>query len=1112
MHPLVGSVPKITGTREWVTTWDKRTVDTLCGHRVGRVSLVPATCYIEMVTPVVHQLFGDVPFSLEDLEFVNILYLSPGSSPRVRISLDESNGIKIESETKGAWTVHATMRLVTGSEDTTHETLDIAAMQARCTDVRPGGEGFYESIGNDYQGHFRSVSKVWLGEDELLACVEVDAESLEGRPDLCACAWLDACTQAGVLRMDHQNRPFYAAKAGVYAVGSTDRKLEKRLWSVMKQATPGGRKGRIDIYNDSGGWLVSIVGNEAGFFDRGYEPSSASVVNALYESKWEEMPDAAPSGTNSVVVVGSPADKTYCTELTKAFESTTTATMCLDLSKLGALDGCESSAIICVAPLVSEGGAVDVLDDILTAVQASATSQSVWVVTRGAQAVASGDMSDAKAAQHAGAWGFARTARAEGHNVRCVDLDPQRRIGRVGSPAAVADVATQLSLVFASAGTEVEVAIRDEKLHVARLQVCETPLKQPVELHMPSRGALANLVVRPLTAASRKAPGYGEVEVRVRAVGLNFRDVVNVMGLYPGDPGPPGGDCAGTVVRVGDGVTHLSVGDHVFGIEGGCMKAYVTGPALLMARKPPTLTFSEATSFPIIFLTVELAFGDPANPGVRSEYNLRRGDKVLIHAATGGVGLVAVAYAQRVGAIVYATAGAAEKQDHLRKLGVKFITSSRDCGTFKADMNKWVGKGGIDVVLNCLADEYIPESLALLRKGGRFMEIGKMNIWTKEQMSQERPDVLYEAIAADVLLTTDPAWFNRQLDRMVEQVEAGELSPVPIKEFDLETNGVKALRFLQQAKHIGKVVVTSPSSLKLNSDVAYVITGGMGALGLSVARRMVEEGACNIVLLSRSGKAAAPNIAQWQWLQSCGANVLSRRCDVADRAAIGTVLSQLHRSGIIVRGIIHAAGVLDDALIEKQDRSHLTRVFGPKVDGAWHLHEETLKLGMELDFFVLFSSISSLFGSTAQSNYSVANACLDGLACHRQALGLPATHIQPVHGDSRFRTVELGGTELGTLRTCAREPRARARRARLTIPYDSVLHSYPVGRVGGGRDGRGEGHHPTPPGNGYRRAHERARSDGAGHAHAVRHRLRGGGAGAVAEVPGAVPRHSSGIP
>jgi NADPH:quinone reductase-like Zn-dependent oxidoreductase len=197
--------------------------------------------------------------------------------------------------------------------------------------------------------------------------------------------------------------------------------------------------------------------------------------------------------------------------------------------------------------------------------------------------------------------------------------------------------------------------------------------------------------LRPVPQDNRRAPGAGEVEIRVRAIGLNFRDVLNVMGLYPGDPGYPGGDCAGTVVAVGEGVTNFKVGDDVFGIAGGCVRAYVTGNALLLDHKPKDWSFEQAAAWPVTFTTTDEAFTDYAK--------VKKGDRVLIHAATGGVGLIAVQYAQRVGAIVYATAGADAKQQHLRDMGVKYITSTRDRAKFDEDMAKFIkadGVSGID--------------------------------------------------------------------------------------------------------------------------------------------------------------------------------------------------------------------------------------------------------------------------------------------------------------------------------------------------------------------------------------------------------------------------------
>ncbi|CAE8625694.1 unnamed protein product [Polarella glacialis] len=249
------------------------------------------------------------------------------------------------------------------------------------------------------------------------------------------------------------------------------------------------------------------------------------------------------------------------------------------------------------------------------------------------------------------------------------------------------------------------------------------------------------------------------------------------MGLYPGDPGPPGADCAGTVLEVGERVEHIRPGEDIFGEAPGCLSTYHLAPAPLLTQKPPSWSFEEACTMPVIFVTVEESLGDLAK--------LKKGERVLVHAAAGGVGLVAIQYAQFVGAEVFATAGADEKHDFLRGLGVKYITSSRNGAKFEEEMRQFLqedGAEGVDVVLNSLShDDYIPRSLALLRQGGRFMEIGKRGIWTHEQMREARPDVQYERIEADTMMEKEPWRYNGYLKRLLERVDAGGLLPINMR-------------------------------------------------------------------------------------------------------------------------------------------------------------------------------------------------------------------------------------------------------------------------------------------------------------------------------------------
>ena len=355
----------------------------------------------------------------------------------------------------------------------------------------------------------------------------------------------------------------------------------------------------------------------------------------------------------------------------------------------------------------------------------------------------------------------------------------------------------------------------------------------------------------------------------------------------------------------------------------GCLRTYVTVVAALVELKPRNLSFEDAASLPSVFSTSELSLFDFAK--------LKKGERVLIHAATGGVGLAAVQLAQSVGAVIYATAGRKEKQDYLRSLGVQYITSSRDPEVFYRDMQEFLGKEKIHVVLNSLSADFIKYSVALLGPKGRFMEIGKRDIWSHERMAAERPDIHYETIALDDMITKDPLWYGRCLKLLATKAEKRQLTAPLTKVFNMEREYVEAFRYMQLGQHMGKIILAIPSSMGLRADATYLITGGFGALGLVFAARLIEEGARNVVLLSRSGAGSASAEAELAKLRGSGARVEAVKCDVSDARSVRAMLSSVGKSLPPVRGVLHSAGVLDDATIENQSVDRFERVFGAKV-------------------------------------------------------------------------------------------------------------------------------------------------------------------------------------
>jgi acyl transferase domain-containing protein/aryl carrier-like protein len=623
----------------------------------------------------------------------------------------------------------------------------------------------------------------------------------------------------------------------------------------------------------------------------------------------------------------------------------------------------------------------------------------LWLVTRGAQAagVSSGPVLTGQSTL----WGFGRVVASEHPEFRCALID------LAASPSA--NDSTRLFEELWSEGREDEVALREEGRYVARLArytlpaaegaraaVAKVPAGgQPFRLESSAPGTFESLTLR---ATSRRAPEAGEVEIEVEAVGLNFRDVMRALGIYPGLPeGPPplGDECAGKVTAIGEGVEGLEVGDEVIAITDYGFATHANVRADLVWPRPPGLSAEVAAGIPIAFGTAFYALHHLGR--------MRRGERVLIHAAAGGVGLAAVQLAQRAGAEIYATAGSDEKRELLRSMGVRHVMNSRTLD-FADEVRQLTNGEGVDLVLNSLAGEAATKSLSLLRPFGRFLELGKRDIYQNASLDMGllRNSLSFTAIDLNQRWRHEPRLVREFVSEVLNAMSEGSLQPLHVRAFGAEAVE-DAFRFMAQAKHTGKLVVSmrgrdvmvEPQQQRQDSglfreDGSYLITGGLGALGLAVARWMVERGARHLILLSRG----EPNEASKEAIEAlaeAGAEVFTARADVADRQQLADALALGKEKLPPIRGVIHAAGILDDGILLQQDAERFRKVLAPKVAGAWNLHATTLE--EPLDFFVLFSSVAALLGSPGQANYSAANTFLDSLAQHRRRLGLPAMSI-----------------------------------------------------------------------------------------------------------------------
>ena len=598
-------------------------------------------------------------------------------------------------------------------------------------------------------------------------------------------------------------------------------------------------------------------------------------------------------------------------------------------------------------------------------------TKGVWFVTRGAQV-----LERERDGELAGAtlWGFGKVlAREVPHwQPRMIDLDPGRR-----SPK------TDLIEELLSPDPDTHIAYRGGRRRVARFirsgdgpRRIELPEEPGWLLDADEGGALDQILVAPQPETALAA---GEVRVAVEAAGLNFWDIFRGMGLFT--EGLFGEELVGRVVETGAAVTGVSVGERVVGLGDGTFGAEAVTREALVTPAPANLSATALATVPSVFVSAALAF---------EAADLKPGERVLIHAGAGGLGLAAIELAHAAGAEVIATASA-PKRPFLRGIGVRHVFDSRTTEFGRKVLDATDG-AGVDVIVNSLTGEgFIEASLSCLNQGGRFVEMARRDIWTAKEMAAARPDVGYSVIELDVLKRDEPERAGAILKRLINRMAAGEIKPLVHCRWPLAEAG-DAMACMQAARHIGKIVLTLPplADGRLRADRTYLVTGGLGGIGCVVAEWLADHGAGVIVLNGRRNPDTAAEEAI-RTLRDRGIRVEVELADVTDPAAVDAMLARMDASLPPLGGVIHSVGVLSDGALSNQNWERFEQVLWPKIIGGWHLHRATLD--RDLDLFVLFSSVTGVLGNAGQANHAAANAFLDQLAGHRRALGLPGQSI-----------------------------------------------------------------------------------------------------------------------
>ncbi|PRQ09065.1 type I polyketide synthase [Enhygromyxa salina] len=972
----------------------------LADHVVFDATLLPATAFLELAQVAALRVGLD---RVDELTIERPLALPSKGGVLLQLSVgvpDETGRRSLaffarpDAEADAPWRRHASGYIGQGPRIADFDLHSWPPPGAEAINFGPGlreGYATLEEAGLAYGPAFRGLVGAWTHGNELLVEVRLpeaparDAERFGLHPAL-----LDAALHPLVLQFLGQDRPALQLPvtwegAELYATSTT---------ALRVRFTPKPSEGAVSVaVADQSGEPVAFIETlvtRPATAEHVREALVAQRFDGLYAVEWSiPLDTGAVDSSGEWSVVGHDGGLELASTLARASVSVREHP---NLAAIQAeLDDDRPAPEVVVIPWITDvhaGERVanphDATHRALAALQTwlgdarFQDSRLIFLTRRAISTEAREDTLDLAAAP---LWGLIRTAQVENADraITIVDLDTEE-VSLWALPAALACDEPQL-------------ALREGMMLAPRLArpPAVERLTPPAgsanwQLSVSTKGSLDNLILaeRPLATGPL---GPDEVRVAVRAAGLNARDVLNALGMYPGEADALdtkvgldlGIEGAGVITGVGSQVQHLAVGDRVMGVMPAAFGPVAVADGRLLVKVPERWSFEQAAAVPIVFLTAYYALVELAK--------LARGQRVLIHAASSDIGLAAVALAQHLGAEVFATAPE-RKLAALRQLGLKddHIASSETLG-FEQKFLSATGGRGVDVVLDNLDAEFVNASLRLLPEGGHFAELGIRDIRDPARVASEYRGVSYHAVDITRLA---PELIQDMLVELLALFEVGALLPLTTSTWDLRNAG-EAFRSLSNGGHVGKYVLELPRGF--DPDGTVLITGGTGALGSLVAKHVIERhGARNLLLVSRRGDES-PNAKRLAVeLELLGAVVTLAACDVADRDALRQLLLGIPQAHPLT-AVFHIAGVLDDGVLASLTPERIDRVFHPKVDAALALHELTVELGLELAAFVMFSSIVGIMGNAGQASYAAANTFLDALCARRHAAELPATSL-----------------------------------------------------------------------------------------------------------------------
>ena len=1038
-HPLLGARDPGPG-HHWSSVVSLAAYPVLGDHRIMGSCVLPGAAMIVMMHAAATEIYGARLIELTDVRLPDALFLANDDRVALHTQFEAERGrIRIWSRRKGGiddWTLRAEARLFARDIDVTRldsspddpafDNLDVARFYAAA-----------DRNGYHFGPAFRGIAQIEKGPGAVRAEIRlpeghasaIDYTALDPR-------LLDSCLQVIIADLDSAS----ADNGGhtLFLPQSIDRIVmagpvgaTAHVYARTNSfAKAGVGEFSLSIADESGSVRVKIDGLHAraiesqsaaptgapetpGFIDETFVEAPAAVVASdPFIQHWLVL--SAPNGRRAAALVDALSAKGQ-TVSRVIFESASPDMAEAIASTIAMARRGEASAIVYAIPIDLADddnwpSAAAIADEVASLVEfgqtlsrhcdPGRTAPAVWIVTRHARSIGAADLLDRSRLVQNALMGAARTLAIECPEISFHLLDVDR--ATLAQPEVLVDV-------MSAPAAEGEILVRVGKVFLPRLG-----LKRVEDISLRSRPAARlsvqrNFALRKHGArgidalyweeCAQQPPAPGEARVRVHAAGLNFRDVMAATGLLPKEAEPSDADAAlglefcGEVESVGAGVETVAPGDRVLGMARGSLRRTVTLKADRLHPVPAHLGDAEAASIPSVYLTAHYALNVLGR--------LREGETILVHSGAGGLGLAAIVVAKRLGAEIFATASSPEKRAYLRSLGVREAMDSRSL-SFADEVLKATSGRGVDLVLNALPGPFIEKGLACLAPFGRFIELGKRDVYDDRSLGLKalRRNISLHVVDLAALVEERPHLAAEMMRDMLALFVARELSPPPVAVFPAG-KVTDAFRTFAEARHIGKIAIdlrdptldvrVARDEWPVDPRGTYLVTGGLSGFGFEIGRRLAEAGAGRVVLVSRSGVPSDSIQEDFTRLRQSCANVALLAVDVADACAVEAVIFELVRSPMPLKGIIHAAVVYADALVTDMTRNKIACVLAPKVAGGLNLTRAALAADAELDFFLSVSSLAQALGWRGQINYAAANAALEALAMVQRNCGIPGS-------------------------------------------------------------------------------------------------------------------------